>query len=152
MLPAWWLQPLCVFLFPFLRSLYKNTALLKIKKSDLFCYIYNDFKKALIYHPLYWLFATFWLYFLQIHRIFAIHFCTPFLLLCAFFRYNGVRTNQREAIVLISFDRSMQKKKLKNIIRSRHFSSCFFILALLSTILFFVYTLLNIRQNSLQLK
>ena len=51
MLPAWWLQPLCVFLFPFLRSLYKNTALLKIKKSDLFCYIYNDFKKALIYHP-----------------------------------------------------------------------------------------------------
>ena len=50
MLPAWWLQPLCVFLFPFLRSLYKNTALLKIKKSDLFCYIYNNFKKALIYH------------------------------------------------------------------------------------------------------
>ena len=48
---TWWLQPLCVFLFPFLRSLYKNTALLKIKKSDLFCYIYNDFKKALIYHP-----------------------------------------------------------------------------------------------------
>ena len=46
----------------------------------------------------------------------------------------------------------MQKKKLKNIIRSRHFSSCFFILALLSTILFFVSTLLNIWQNSLQLK
>ncbi len=53
---------------------------------------------------------------------------------------------------MISFDRSMQKKKLKNIIRSRHFSSCFFILALLSTILFFVSTLLNIWQNSLQLK
>ena len=53
---------------------------------------------------------------------------------------------------MISYDRSMQKKKLKNIIRSRHFSSCFFILALLSTILFFVSTLLNIWQNSLQLK
>ena len=53
---------------------------------------------------------------------------------------------------MISFDRSMQKKKLKNIIRSRHFSSCFFILSLLSTMLFFVSTLLNIWQNSLQLK
>lgn len=46
----------------------------------------------------------------------------------------------------------MQKKKLKNIIRSRHFSSCFFILTLLSTILFFVSTLLSIWQNNLQLK
>ena len=53
---------------------------------------------------------------------------------------------------MISFDRSMQKKKLKNIIRSRHFSSCFFILTLLSTILFFVSTLLSIWQNNLQLK
>ena len=53
---------------------------------------------------------------------------------------------------MISFDRSMQQKKLKNIIRSRHFSSCFFILTLLSTILFFVSTLLSIWQNNLQLK
>ena len=53
---------------------------------------------------------------------------------------------------MVSFDRSMQKKKLKNIIRSRHFSSCFFILTLLSTILFFVSTLLSIWQNNLQLK
>lgn len=53
---------------------------------------------------------------------------------------------------MASFDHSVQKKKLKNIIRSRHFSSCFFILALLSTILFFVSAILSIWQNSLRLK